>query len=354
MKKIVIIFFMLILFPINVFSLSYNCKSCLLMDVDSGRVLYSKDENTPRLIASITKIMTAIIVLENMDLDKRIIVGDEVLNMYGTNIYVKVGEELSVRDLLYGLMLRSGNDAAIVLAVNTSGSEMIFVDKMNEKAKQLGMSNTFFQNCHGLDDETKNYSTAHDMAILSRYAFQNEKYRKIISTRKYVCKSSFKSYIWYNRVSLLTSYKYCVGGKNGYTPKAGKTLVSYAKKGDLILMAVTLNDSEIYDTHKRIYNDFFEKYSNYLIVDKDSFGLSSFFSNKNLYLKKSFKYPLTKSEISNVSTVLKLFSQTKDNVVGKIVIKYNDEEIGNVKIYAKKSKKTRESFLQKIINLILR
>lgn len=251
-------------------------------------------------------------------------------------------------------MLRSGNDAAIVLAVNTSGSEISFVDKMNEKAKQLGMSNTFFQNCHGLDDETKNYSTAHDMAILGRYAFQNEKYRKIISTRKYVCKSSFKSYIWYNRVSLLTSYKYCVGGKNGYTPKAGKTLVSYAKKGDLILMAITLNDSEIYDTHKRIYTNYFEKYSNYLIVDKNNFGLSSFFSNKNLYLKKSFKYPLTKSEISNVSTVLKLFSQTKDNVVGKILINYNDEEIGNVKIYAKKSKKTKKSFLQKIINLILR
>ena len=139
--------------------------STIVMDLSSGRVLYSKKIHEKKLIASITKIMTCIVVLENVSLEKKITVGEEVLSMYGTNLYLEVGEVFSVKDLLYGLMLRSGNDAAATLAVQTFGSEEAFLLKMNEKAKEIGMKDTTFQNPHGLDDQTYNYSTAYDMAI---------------------------------------------------------------------------------------------------------------------------------------------------------------------------------------------
>ena len=254
MKRILL--FVIMFFPSVTLAISVSSNNAILIDQDTGRVLYSKNINQKRLIASTTKIMTCIVILENEDLNRKMVVGEEVLTMYGTNIYIEVGEELMVKDLLYGLMLRSGNDAAITLAVQSFGEEK-FVEMMNEKAQELGMKNTTFQNPHGLDEKTKNTSTAYDMALLSRYAFQNPTYREIIFTKKYVTKSNKKSYVWYNRMSLLNQYEYCVGGKNGYTPRAGKSLVSYAKKGDMILTIVSLDDDSIYENHKELYEKYF-------------------------------------------------------------------------------------------------
>ena len=156
-KKVImllIVFYLLI--PINALGLSVSCRSCILIDNESGRILYEKDANTPRLIASITKIMTAILAIESNRLEETVTVGEEVLKMYGSNIYIEVGEQLKLKDLVYGLMLRSGNDAAVVIATYISGSEKNFVELMNKKAKELGMNNTFFNNSHGLDEETEN------------------------------------------------------------------------------------------------------------------------------------------------------------------------------------------------------
>ena len=208
--KFFIIIFAIFIIPLNVFADS--ALSTVVMEVNSGRILYSRDADSKRLIASITKIMTCIVTLENSSLEKVVTVGDEVLEMYGTNIYIEVSEKISIKDLLYGLMLRSGNDAAVVLAKNVFGSEEKFVMEMNKKAKELGMKNTKFSNPHGLDEDTKNYSTARDMAILSKYAYQNKIYREIVGTKKYSCKTNFKSYLWYNRMSLINNYKSCIGG----------------------------------------------------------------------------------------------------------------------------------------------
>ena len=217
-----IFLFMLFLIPINVFA-SDTSKASIVMDVDSGRILYSHNINEKRLIASITKIMTATVALENGDVNKIITAGDEVLKMYGTNIYIELNERMSLKDLLYGLMLRSGNDAAVVIANGVSGSEEKFVKLMNDKASEIGMRNTTFNNCHGLDEKTENYSTAYDMALLSRYIYNKSSlYRKITSTYKYKLETDQKSYLWYNRNKLLKSYKYCISGKTGYTPRAGK------------------------------------------------------------------------------------------------------------------------------------
>lgn len=322
-------------------------KSTIIMDVNSGRILYQKNINEQQLIASTTKIMTCIVVLENSDINKEIVVGDEVLSMYGTNIYIEPGEKLKILDLLYGLMLRSGNDAAITLAVNTLGEEK-FIDKMNEKARELGMNNTIFNNPHGLDEKTQNYSTAYDMALLSKYAYKNSIYRKIIYTKKYVTKSSVKSYVWYNRMGLLNEYKNCIGGKNGYTPKAGKSLVSYAKKDNLILTIISLNDSSIYQNHKDLYNKYFSLYNNYKIVEKGDL----YINGEEYYINKDFKYPLTIKEKNNISTLVKINSKSFDKKSGKIEIRLDNSIIGNIEVYKKnKIKKENKSLFKKIINL---
>lgn len=342
MKKIFTLILLIISFiPINIYAFTDTSKSSVVMDIDSGRILYQKNMNEKRLIASITKIMTATIALEKGNLDDVYKVGNEILEMYGTNIYLEVGEEMKLKDLLYGLILRSGNDAAVVIANNIAKDEEEFVKIMNKKAISLGMNNTTFNNSHGLDERTKNYSTAYDMAILSRYIYNKSKiYRKITSTYKYEVNTNNKSYLWYNRNKFLKMYKYATGGKTGYTPSAGKTLVSTSKKDNLSLTMVSLNDSNHYQNHINIYNYIYDKYKSYLILDKNNFNVNLFNEDK-VYIKKSFRYPLTEDEKDNIKTVVKITktSDYKNNQkIGNIEIYLNEEKIGNRGIYVKKKK----------------
>ena len=351
MKRIFLFIIMLFFIPLNV--LAKSNTSTIAIDYKSGRIIYKENENAKKLIASITKVMTCIVVLENSDINKTITVGDEVLLSYGTNIYIEVGEIITIKDLLYGLMLRSGNDAAITLAVNTLGEEE-FVKKMNEKAKEIGMNNTIFENPHGLDESSQNISTALDMALLARYAFGNKVYREIINTKKYIAQTNLKTYSWTNRVSILSTYKYCIGGKNGYTPKAGKTLISYAKKDDKIFIIVTLNDSDLYNHHKKLYDELFQKYDYYKIIDKNDFVVNSSLINNSLFLKNSFSYLLRKDEINKVSTLVEI-KKNNDVESGLVRIYLNDSEIGKIKIYSKSNKKEdKRNIFQKIYDLFTR
>ena len=331
-------------------------SSTIVMDVESGRVLYSHQAEEKRLIASITKIMTCIVVLENVkDLDQEVLIGDEVLSSYGTNIYIEPGEKIKVIDLLYGLMLRSGNDAALSLATFTSGSEEVFVQMMNDKAKSIGMKDTVFSNSHGLDEETKNYSTAYDMALLSSYAYQNKIYQKIISTKKYQTKSSLKSYVWYNRVSLLSTYLECIGGKNGYTPNAGKTLVSLAKKDNLILTIVSLNDSDLYHHHRMLYEEYFQTYKKYQIVDQKKFFIHpSLMNGRDVYIKDSFSYPLREDELSKISTIVSIYSKKNQHKVGVVTIRFNKKVLKEIPVYEKKQKiKDRQTIFHWFFHLFV-
>lgn len=347
MKRVslTIMIIMTILFPIKIYA---KATSTIAMDLDTGRILYGNNINEKRLIASITKVLTAIIVLETTDIEKEIEVGQEVLKMYGTNIYIEPGEKITIKDLLYGLLLRSGNDAAVALAVATSGSEEKFVELMNKKAKEIGMHNSTFKNPHGLDEDTKNYSTAYDMALLSKYAYKNKTYRQISSTKKYETKTFNKTYLWYNRNRLLNNYNYATGGKNGYTPSAGKTLITTATKNKLNLTIVTLNDDSKYETHQKLYEQLFSEYRNYIIVDKNNFEVSK---NKNevLYLKKSFSYPLNEKEIDKIKTII-TFTDKSKITAGTITIYLDNKKIGQLDIY-KKAQKKKENILQKIKKL---
>lgn len=352
MKNILIIVISIFSFAIVDTHAKDTAQSTVVMDLDSGRVLYEKNAHEKRLIASTTKIMTAILTIENTNINKTVTVGEEILKMYGTNIYIEVGEKMKVKDLLYGLLLRSGNDSATVLAKHVGGTEENFVKMMNAKSRLLGMMDTTFSNPHGLDDDTENYSTAYDMALLSTYANSSNTYREISKTKKYTTNTKNKSYLWYNRNKLLSTYEYCTGGKNGYTPKAGRTLVTTASKNNQNLTIVTLNDPNEYDTHKSLYDKIFSEYKNYTIVDKDKFEISKELYQADVYIKESFIYPLTKSEKENVKTEVTMLKRKETTGrVGYITITLNKDVIGKLDIYQKKQKKEELSLFSKIKQL---
>ena len=173
------------------------------MDQDTGRILYSKNINQRRLIASTTKIMTAIIAIESGKLDEMVKIDNSVLKSYGSGIYIKPGEEMSLRNLVYGLLLRSGNDAALAIEEYLGGHE-VFIKKMNDKARSIGMKNTIFENSNGLDESNEeNYSTVYDMALLMKYANNIYDFREIDSTKKIDVKTNLNYYSWTNKNKLL-------------------------------------------------------------------------------------------------------------------------------------------------------
>lgn len=346
MKKIVI-FILTLLCTMNVSAKT----SSIVVDELTGRIFYENNAYEKKLIASTTKIMTAIIVIENIDLNKEVTIGEEILKSYGTNIYVEVGEKIKIIDLLYGLLLRSGNDAALSLANAVSGNEKEFVYLMNKKAKTLGMNNTTFENSHGLDEYTKNYSTAYDMSLLMKYANKNSIFKKISNTKSYRVQTEKKSYLWYNRNKLLNDYKYCTGGKNGYTPSAGKTLITTAEKNNLKLLITTLDDPKIYETHRQLYEQTFKKYKYYTIIDKNkvSTTYANYFREK-IFVKENFIYPLTYDEKDEIKIkVIKFNKIGENNIIGYIEIKLKNKIIGKIDIYTEQKKESSSPF-KKFIN----
>lgn len=317
----------------------------VLMDMKSGRVLKGKDYNSPVLIASITKIMSCLLAVESKKLDEVVVVSDIIKKSYGSGIYIEVGEEITLRDLLYGLMLRSGNDAALMVAEYVGGDVDTFVSMMNQKAKEIGMLHTTFVNPSGLDNtDSGNYSTAYDMALLTRYAMQYEDYRKIVGTKKHVVKTNKKTYVWHNKNKLLNE-KYVTGGKTGYTKKAKRTLVSTASYQKKDMIVVTLNDSDDWNTHKELYQYAFENYTSYLILKKSKFevvGEKYYHNLGELYIKNDVYLPFLDKEAKNLvaKIVLKKKSRVKNNEkVGRYLIYLDQKLLYQEDIYLKKKVK---------------
>ena len=357
MRRILLFSLLFFIFIPSIKASSQTASEYILMDMESGRVLEGKDYNNPKLIASITKIMTCLLAIESNRLDETVVVDESILKAYGSGIYIQVGEELTLRDLLYGLMLRSGNDAAVMVASFVSGSEKEFVKKMNAKAKEIGMKNTTFSNSSGLDEEDNgNLSTAYDMAILTKYAMQYEEYRNIVKTKKYTLKTNYKAYIWHNKNKIL-NYDYITGGKTGFTEKAGRTLVSTADINNLKLIAVTIRDSDDWNTHTSLYNEAKDKYSLYKVLDKKDFKVKDDYYKGKLYIEKDFYMALTEDETKKVNTKIKLEKKkdykTKDKV-GKCEIYIDNTYINSVDIYIQKEKtiKEKKNVFQKIWELI--
>ena len=211
--------------PVRAESPRLSAKSAVLLDASTGRVLYASHAENKSLIASTTKIMTALVICEAGDLDRTVVIPPDAVGIEGSSMYLKAGETLSVRELLYGLMLRSGNDAAVALALADSGSISAFAMWMNEKAAVLGLKNTHYANPHGLDSE-ENYSTALDLARLTRFALQNPDFAQLVSTKSV----TIGDRVLTNHNKLLWQYSGAIGVKTGYTRTAGRILVGAAER----------------------------------------------------------------------------------------------------------------------------
>ena len=233
-----------------------SAASAILMDAESGRVLFEKNAREERAIASITKLMTALVAVEcGHDLTEQVTVRPEWTGMEGSSIYLRPGETVTLETLLYGLLLSSGNDAAIAVASCCAGDVESFVKQMNLRAKSLGMEHTHFVNPNGLSEEG-HYSTAYDMALLARACCQNNIVAEIVETKTI----SLGTRTFVNHNKLLWRYEGCFGMKTGYTEAAGRTLVSCARKNGQTLIAVTLNAPDDWNDHVSLYDYGFEGY----------------------------------------------------------------------------------------------
>ncbi|MCI2058885.1 MAG: D-alanyl-D-alanine carboxypeptidase [Oscillibacter sp.] len=306
------------------------------MDVDSGRVLYAQNENARMLIASTTKVMTALVAIENGNLASTVSIKKSETLVEGTSMYLQEGEKLTLETLLYGLLLCSGNDAALAIADAVGGSCAKFVSMMNDKAKELGMTRTSFANPNGLDDP-KHYSTALDMAKLARAAASNETLMRIASTKRVTIGGRTMT----NHNKLLTYLDGCVGLKTGYTKAAGRTLLSCAVRGGQRLVAVTLQDGNDWADHETLYDYGFSAYpAKHAVtagqaVAKAAVGGGTV-SVMPLLAVKSFSWPTAAGETLSVTAEDTPHSLeapvAAGTAAGYAVIRLNGKEVGRVKL----------------------
>lgn len=333
---------------------SVSSQKAILMDQETGRVLYEKDAHTQSRIASITKIMTAILAVESGKMDQEVTVSQNAAGTEGSSLYLKAGEKIKLEDLVYGLMLRSGNDGAVAIAEFVGGSLDGFVYMMNEKAKEIGMENTHFSNPHGLDDHEDHYSTAYDMAVLTRYSMENDRYKEIAGTKVHTAPNPDEKWDrkWKNKNRLLTElYKYSTGGKTGYTKLAKRTLVSTASKDGENLIAVTLNGPDDWNDHIGMFEYGFKHYDYKIVLDKGNIEKMDDKIYKNhAYLKRESVLTLKDDEVDKVKVEYKMLKPKQEwvkgqhvpEVVGKAVVYLGDKEVDTLPVFYKASGEKKE------------
>ena len=330
--------------------LNINARSCIVLDRLSKNILYGKNEFNKVKMASTTKIMTATIIIENCDLNKTIEVSKKAAGTGGSRLGLKIGDKITIRDLLYGLMLCSGNDAAVALAESCSGTIQEFSNLMNQKAKGLGLNNTHFESPHGLDSDN-HYTTAYELAILSDYALQNKTFFNIVGTKNYTVTINGYPKILSNTNELLGNLLGVYGIKTGFTNGANRCLVTACKRDDMDIICVVLGcDTKKFRTQDSIklieytfknfeYINIFEKineqFEKWKLENIENFTIYKGISNE-LELKHSDIQtpiiPIKKDEIKLIN--INIYSNNywnapiKENtVIGKIAVTVNNNEV---------------------------
>lgn len=283
-----------------------SASSMTLIEVNSGRILFSHNMHQRCEMASTTKVVTAITVIENCkNLDEIVVVPKQAIGIEGSSIYLSAGEKISVRDLLYGLMLRSGNDSAVALAIYTAGSVKDFCKKMNDLAVKVGAKNSNFVNPHGLH-HPDHYTTAYDLAVISAYAMKNPVFKEIVSTKVHKATWEGRDYprVMYNKNKLLSSFQGCNGVKTGYTKKAGRCLVSAAQRDNMQVVCVVLNCGPMFEECSRLMDMAFLRYPMRTLVSPEkTLGsvtvLRSPQNSVGIVTDKAFYYPLSDQEYKN-------------------------------------------------------
>ena len=308
-------------------------SSEIVMEASSRRVLSGSNFHEKKYMASTTKILTAIVIIENCDLNEIVTVGDKTVGVEGSSIYLEKGEKLSVKDLLYGLMLRSGNDCAETLAVHCSGSIDKFAALMNETAAKIGATESNFVNPHGLHDDN-HYTTAFDLALISCYAINNPAFKEIVSTQKTVIPFTTHDTkrVLINKNKMLKEFEGANGIKTGFTKKAGRCLVSSCERNGMTLVSVVLNCGPMFERSKTILQNAFDAYKMYDLIESDN--IIDFIPMENsdlkcgVYIKEDVVLPLKESERENLEIVYELPETVKIGTP-------KDAEIGLIKIYSK-------------------
>ncbi len=345
MKKLTLLLFLaLISFtPSYLFSEPSYPTNYAVIEKETNRLLYGSNENVRRLTASIAKIMTLTVALTYGNLSDIVTVGDEINQAVGSKIYIEVGMKIPLKDLLYGLMLESGNDASLTIAKHIGGSLEGFVYLMNEMAKQIGMKNSTFENPSGLDEDTENYSTPYDMAILTSYASKLDHFYEIAGAKSYVSKSE-KTLYFNHKHRLIKTNKMFIAGKTGYTKRAGRTLVSVAKKDNMEVIIVTFNDPSDWNHHTYLADLAFSQYNNKLVLKKQVIA-SNAYLNQNVYI------PIRENELSEVSSEVFLYEKPINGITGYLIIYLKGYEIARYNLKSIKDKETNGliSFVEKYL-----
>ena len=325
-------------------SFNSSAKSAIVIDAGSKRILYEKNINEKLPMASTTKIVTAITAIENCDdLDKVITIDERAVGVFGSSIYLKPNEKLSIRELLYGLMLRSGNDASIAIAYAVAGSVEKFCEMMNSLAKKVGANNSHFVNPHGLDSEG-HYTTAYDLSLITAYALQNNDFAEIVKTKSVrICEGKENIRYLVNKNKLLFRLDGCIGVKTGFTDNAGRCLVSACERDGLKLVCVVLNCGPMFEESEMLFEKAYEEFKLIEILPPYYYVKSAVVEggkvdNIGLYLKSGFSIVLTKKELSIINVVFNVPDSLKsplkkDQEVGICEIYYGNHLIFSEKVY---------------------
>lgn len=347
-----------------------SCDSAIVMEISTGSILYKKNINKQHYPASITKIMTALLALENSSLSDTVTFSSDAV--YGiesgsSTIYSEVGEKMSMEQCLYAIMLESANEVCLAVGEHVAGDSDSFVDMMNDKVAKLGLKNTHFNNPNGLPD-TKHYTTAYDMAVIAREAIKNSTFRKICGTKSYICAKTNKHKTtrpWRNHHQMINGYehpkyeyKYAIGGKTGYTQVAHSTLVTYAEKDGMQLVCVIMyangpkqGEPNEYTDTTSLLNFGFEKYKKYNISEEKIDINSNLFNNYNNFfnteqspihlssessviLPKGVKLSAAKQKITyNKNVTIK----DGENIIGRVTYTYGGKTVGSTDIIYEKT-----------------
>ncbi len=319
------------LFRISVASAYTPSQAECTLELNSLRILSENNKDLKLPMASTTKIITALTVIENFDVNQTVTVKKSSTNIEGSSIYLKEGERLTVKELLYGLMLRSGNDSAECLAQSLTSRDN-FINLMNETAKKYGAFNSNFTNPHGLHDDD-HYTTAYDLALITAGAMKNPIFSEIVSTKKVNISNETENYdrVLINKNKMLSFYEGANGVKTGYTKKAGRCLVSSANRNGMTVISVVLNSPQMWERSTELLDYSFNNYKLYELVNKEDLNNRIFKSEHgkvfSVILQKNFSYPLLQSEKSEINykinglNVLEFFKKPQKSGVFEIYLK---------------------------------
>lgn len=342
----------------KVFAMTTSAKACAVVEGKTNRLLFSQNENKRLPMASTTKIMTAITAIENCDdLDEKFVVSKKAVGVAGTSLYLREGDEYSTRDLLYALMLISGNDASVAIAEHVAGSTSEFVTLMNDTARKIGVKNSHFANTHGLDADG-HYTTAYDLARITSYALENDTFREIVSTKNTkITNGNGENRYLRNKNKLLFTLDGCVGVKTGFTNDAGRCLVSTIEHDGMRIVCVVLNCDPMFEESKFLLLDCAEKYKMVELTDfYDYENVTPVLKGAKDFAKigteGEFSYPLTNDEVKRlkfVYTLPEIISAPlkKGSEVGKVEIFLDNNLLFSEKIYTIEDVKSK-SVLQRV------